>query len=515
MASLDDDELAPIVQQKLQEIHAWLDRTQQWYLHPAPTSSVPSAFAQPPMPHEYSQPQPQVPYPAKTQERPKQNPFANTDPSKIVEFKPMGLQLPTPTSPQSRESFAGVPNEEPAASTIESAQDNIALETSVDWTNPSNGGGWANPESNPDTIFWGEQLEEDTEGNGLTARFDWAEDTERTFPIPQPSEDINTAWPAPEASMQEPAAEITKDMVDDWVADNALVGGSWSVEDNASGWDDPPKVAESAGDIGWGFTPSNATRDTNGANEDDWNTIPSKQKKSKPVAKKSPPLTPKPKDRDIWPRKGPVEKDRKAWGRGGKEEEFGWSTGARNNAKKGKKGDKPPPAPATKPFANTNTKVRPAKEKRQDQATGPKDAFTFNRVTSSSSSVATLQDTRKDQDEDPDLDSLPELPPELKAKNYPPEFEITLRQAVVPKVKIPDRPSVAPLPENTNIDKGMNWVNGKLKTVRNTDTPKGFSERKVQMDDTNGWHPALVKRSNGKASPPNEDKIERWPKLGQ
>ena len=424
----------------------------------------------------------------------------------------MGLQLPTPTSPQSRENFASVPSEEPAASTIESAQDNMAIETCVDWTNP---------ESNSDNIGWGDQLE-DTEGDGLTGRFDWAEDTERTFPIPQPSGDINTAWTTsewgqesprtPEASEQEPAAEITKNMVDDWMAENPLSGGSWSVEDTASGWDDPPKVAKPAGDTSWGITPSNATWDTKGANENDWNSVPSKQKQMKALAKKSPPLTPKPKDRDNWPRKGPVEKDRKAWGKGGKEEEFGWSTGARNNIKKGKKGDKPPPAPAAKPFANTSTKVRPAKEK---QATGPKHAFTFNRVTSSSSSVATPQDTRKHQDEDPDLDSLPELPPDLKAKNYPPEFEMTLRQAVVPKIKLPDLPSVAPLPESTNIDKGMNWVNGKLKTVQNTDTPKGFSERKVQMDDTNGWHPALVKRSNGKASPPKEDKTERWPKLGE
>ena len=426
----------------------------------------------------------------------------------------MGIQLLTPTSPQNRESFAGVPSEEPAASTIESTQYNTALETSVDWTNPLNGGGWTNPESNPATIVWGEQLEEDPEGNGLTEKFDWAEDTERTFPIPQPNGDIDTAWPTPEASKQEPAAEITKDMADEWMADNPLVGGSWSVENTASGWDDPPKVAEPAGDICWGITPSKATRDTNGANEDDWNTVPSKQNKLKPVAKKSPPLTPKPKDRDNWPRKGPVEKDRKAWGRG-KEEEFGWSTGARNGVKKGKKGDKPPPTHVAKPFANTSTKIRPAKEKRQDQAPGPKDAFTFNRVTSSSSSVVTLQDTRNHQDEEPDLDSLPELPPDLKAENYPPEFEMVLRQAVVPKCNIPDLPSVAPLPENTDIDKGMNWVNGKVKTVRNTDTPKGFSERKVQMDDTNGWHPALVKRSNGKASPPNEDKTERWPKLGK
>ena len=363
------------------------------------------------------------------------------------------------------------------------------LETSADWTNPSNGGGWTTPESNPDTNVWGKQLEEHTKGNGLTARFDWAEDTERTFPISQLSGDINTAWPTPkwgrespripEASKQEPASEVVKDMVDDWMADNPISDGSRSVEDTASGWDDPSKVAEPAG----GITPSDAMRDTNDANENAWNTVPSQQQKLKPVAKKFQSLTPTPSDKDNWPRKGPMEKDWKVWGRGGKEEGPIGSTGARNSVKKGKKGDKPPPTPAANLFANTSTKIRPAKEKRQDQATGPKDAFTFNRVTSSLSSVVTTQDTRNHQDEEPDLDSLPELPPDLQVKNYPPEFEMALRQAVVPKFKIP---SIAPLPENTDIDKGMNWVNGKLKTVRNTDTPKGFSERKVQVDDTNG-----------------------------
>ncbi len=460
----------------------------------------------------YGYPQPQVPYPAKTQEPPKKSiSFANTDPSKVVEFKPKGLQLLTPTSPQSRESFASVP-EEPSASTIESAQDNAAFGTSADWTNLDSGDWRITPESNPGTNTWGKPPEEHNEENGLTAKFDWAEDVERTFPI-------DAAWPTsewdrespgtPEASKQQPAAQITKDIVDEWVAENTLGGGGWFVGDTASGWDDPP-----TGDDCWGIPPSNATRDTNGANENDWNTVPLKGKKVNPVAKKFPP-TPKPKDKDHRPHKGPVEKDRKASWRGGKEEELIWSTTAWNNTKKGKKGDKPPPTPAAKPFANTSTKMRPAKEKRRDQATGPKDVFTVNRVTPSSSSAATPQNTRKDQDEDPDPDSLPELPPDLKAKNYPPEFEMTLRQGIVPKCKMPDRPSVALLPENTNIDKGMNWVNNKFKTVRNMDTPKGFSERKVQMEETNGWHPTIVKRSNSRASPPTEIKVESWPKLGK
>ena len=105
-----------------------------------------------------------------------------------------------------------------------------------------------------------------------------------------------------------------------------------------------------------------------------------------------------------------MEKDREAWGRGRKEEGPIRSTGARNGVEKGKKGDKPPETPAANPFANTNTKIRPAKEERQDLVTGPRGAFTFNRVTSSSSSVVTLQDTRNHQDEEPDLDSLPETP---------------------------------------------------------------------------------------------------------
>ena len=515
MASLDDDELAPIVQEKLQGIQSWLSRTQQWYLHPAPPSRVPFAFTQPPTPYEYSQPQ--APYPAKAQEQPNQSTsFANTDPSKVVEFKPKGLQLLTPTSPQSREGFASGPSEEPAASTTESAQDNAAFGTSADWTNLENRDGRITPKTNPGTNTWGEPLEGHPEENELTAKFDWAEDVERTFP--------GAAWPTsewdqevpgtPEASKQKPAAEIPKDIVDDWVATNTLGGGSWFVEDTASGWDDPPKVAEPTGDNSWGITPINATRDANGANESDWNTVPLKGKKLNSVAKKSPPLTPKPKDKDHRPHKGPVEKDRKTSWRSGKEEGLNGSTAAWNGFKKGKKGDKPLPAPAAKPFANPSTKVRPAKEKRRDQATGPKDLFTVNRVTPSSSSATTPQNTRKDQDEDPDPDSLPELPPELKAKNFPPDFEKTLRQAVVPKRKMPDQPSVALLPDLANIDKGMTWVNGGIKTEQNMDTPKSFSERKVQVDETNGWHPSLVKRSSSKASPPTENKVERWPKLG-
>ena len=516
MASLDDEELAPIVQEKLQEIQSWLSRTQQWYLHPAPPPCAPFAFAQPPMPYGFSQPQ--APYPAKTQEQPKQTmSFANTDPSKVVEFKPKGLQLPTPTSPQSRESFASVPIEEPPASTMESAQDTAVSWTSADWTNLENGDGRITPKSTPGTNTWGEPLEEHTEENGPAAKFDWAEDVERTIPI-------DAAWPTsewdqespgtPEASKQKPAAEIPKETVDHWVAENALGGGSWFVEDTASGWDDPPKVAEPKRDYFWGTTPSNATRDANDANENDWSTAPLKGKKLNSVPKKSPPLTPKPKDKDHKPHKGPVEKDRKTSWRSGKEEGLNGSTAAWSGFKKGKKGDKPLPTPAAKPFANPSTKMRPAKEKRRDQATGPKDVFTVNRVTPSPSSATTPQNTRKDEDEDPDPDSLPELPPDLKAKNYPPEFENTLRQAVVPKRKMPDRPSVALLPDLANIDKGMNWVNGNIKTERNVDTPKDFAERKVQVDETNGWHPSLVKRSNSKTSPPTENKVERWPKLG-
>ena len=71
------------------------------------------------------------------------------------------------------------------------------------------------------------------------------------------------------------------------MAENPISGGGRSVEDTASDWDDPPKVAEPAGDICCGITPSNAMRDTDGANENDWNTVPSQQQKLKPVAKKS------------------------------------------------------------------------------------------------------------------------------------------------------------------------------------------------------------------------------------
>lgn len=526
-----DEELNPIVQEKLQEIQSWINRTYQWFPSPAP----------PPMPDGYCQPQ--APYPAKIQEGPKQSTstFANTDPSKVVEFKPKGLQLLTPTSPQSRESFAGAPDEDAAVSTIESTQDNAAFETTVDWTSHltdlSNGDGWITPESNPGTNTGDKQLENHIEGNESTTKFDWAEDADATLPIyplnlsppTRPTVDTekgkgkavtgNTAEPisqwdwespsTPEASKQEPAAEITKDIADNWMAENGLSSGSWDVgiESTANGWDDPPKVAEPTGGIS--FPPRNGTQDSNGTNKNDWDnwgTVPLKGQKSKPVAKKEQerPLkfTPKPKDKDNRFHKGQVERDRKDLGRGGKEKVNSWKGIAGNGVTQGKKGYKPPPTPA-KPFAKIGTKIEPAKEKRRDQATDPKDAFTFKRTT------ATLQGTMKDQDEGPDL---PPLPDAIKAKGYPPEFEENLRQAVVPKCRMPDRPSVAPLPENTNSDKGMNWVNSTPRPVWNMDTPKDFSERKVRVDETNetnGW----VKRSNSKTSP-TESKVENWPKLG-
>jgi hypothetical protein len=564
VATLDDDELASIVQQKLQEIQSWVNRTQQWSLSPVPESSAPFAFAQPPV--SYGHYQPQASYPAKPQEQAKQSTssFANTDPSKVVEFKPRGLQLLTPTSPQSQECFASAPNEKPDADVMESVQDNAAFETTAGWTNLSNGDGWITPESNPGTNTKDKQPEEYTQGNESTVKFDWAEDVDRTFPISPLSWDIspptrptidtekgkgkvvtgnvaeqtsewdwdaggwdstnNIGWgepktaSEPEAGKEEP--EVTKDMTEAWTAEFGISGGSWSAgtgntaDGCADGWDDPPKVAGPTGDISWGITSSNETWDTKGANESDWNTIPLKGKKSKSAAKKekekplnSPPLTPKPKDKGNGFHKGQVEKDRNAWGKGWKEEE---STTRWNSGKKGKKGGKPPPTP---PPAKSRaiTKTVPAKEKR----TGPKEVFSFNLVTPPSSSAAPPQDTRGHEEGEPDLDSLPELPPSLKAEGYPLEIEKILRQAVVPKGNLPDRPSVAPLPKNADIDKGENWVNGTLDTGWNTDTPKDFSERKVQMDETSGWHPARVKRSNSKASPQMANKVESWPKLGK
>ena len=539
VASLDDDELEPVVQQKLQEIQSWFNRTSQWLASPAPISPVPFALAQPPVPYGYSQPQ--APYPAKIQEQPKSS-FANTDPNKVVEFVPKGLQLPTPTSPQSRESLASVPNEDPAASTIDSVQDSAVFESTASWTdhgtNLSNDG-WITPESNPGTNTGDKQPEEPTEGNESTAKFDWAEEADRFLPISPLSWNTsppthltvdtkkgkgqamtgNTAeptsqwdWEYPstsDASKQEPAADITEDIADSWMAEHGLSGGSWFVgtDSTANGWDDPPKVAEPAGDICLDIPPSSEARGANGANEDDWNTVPLKGKmwkKEKEKPFKSPPFTPKPKYKDNGYNKGPVERDWRAPRRGGKEE---GNTATWNSAKQGKKGDKPPPTPATKPFANNSTKNGPAKEKRRDQATGPKDVFTYKR---SSSSTATLQSTMKHQDEDPDLSELPELPPDLKAQDYPIDFQNTLRQAIVTKCKMPDRPSVAPLPESTNSDEGMNWVNGKHSAGRNIHTPKDFSERKVQMDETTGW----VKRSKSKTSPTG-NKVENWPKLGK
>jgi len=509
-----DDELEPIVQQKLQEIQSWLDRTQQRSLSPAPASSIPVALAPPPMANgDY---QPQAAYTPNIQSS-----FANLDPSKVVEFKPRGLQLLTPTSPQSQEIFASAPNEEPAASTIEPVQDNAAFETAVDWGTVWNGDGWSTPRSNPGANAEDRQPEESTEGNQSTAKFDWAEDAERTLSVSPLIRNISLpTHPTVEGkamignAAEEPVTEIVEEVIDAWTAEYSLSGGGWSAgpEDTANGWDDPPKVAEPTGDISWDIPPSNEKWDSKGANENDWGTVPWKGKKSKSLVKKTnpktlktPPLTPKPKDKDNGFHKGTVEKDRKTWGKGWKEERLVESTNPWNGGKKGKNGGKPSSTPpAVKPFG-------PAKEKCRD--IGPKDAFTFNRVTPFSSSAAP-QSTRN-HEEEPDLDSLPELPPDLKAKGYPPEFQKVLRQAIVPKCKMPDRPSVAPLPEDTNNDKGMNWVNGTLEPGWNMDTPKEFSERKVQTDETNGWHPVLVKRSKSKTSPPTVNKVETWPKLGK
>jgi hypothetical protein len=526
VATLDDEELKPIVQQKLQEIQSWFNRTHQWFPSAEPISSVPIAFVPPPVPYGYSQPQ--TPYPAEFQEQPKQSTssFANTDPSKVAEFKPKGLpglQLLTPTSPQSRESFASAPNEDPVASAIDSAQGTAAFETTASWTvcqtNLSNGDGWITPESNLGINTEDKQPEEPTEGNESTSKFDWAEDADRTLSISP----LNTTEPTSEwdweASKQEPAPEVTEDIANGWIAEHGLSGGgSWFVgtESTASGWDDPPKVAEPTGDMCSSISPSNETWGANGANENHWNTVPSKGKQVTSVAKKekekpfnSPPLTPKPKYKDNRFHKGPLEKD---W-RGGKEEGLTRTT-AWNSAKKGKKGDKPPPTHAAKPFANPSTKFGPAKEKRRDQATGPKDAFIYKRTTWPSSSATTLRSATEDQVEGPGPTPLPDLPADLKVEGYPADFITTLRQGVVPKVKVPGLPSIAAVPESTNSDVGMNWVNGKHRMELNTDTPKDFSERKVQMDETNGWHPDLVKRSKSKTSP-TEEKVNDWPKLGK
>ena len=544
VATLDDNELTLVVQQKLQEIESWNTRTRQWFLSPSPVSPAPVEFAPSPAPYAHDQQQP--PYPAQRQEHSGHNAssFANMDPSKVVEFKPRGLQLPTPTSPKSQESLYNAPNEDPAASPVGSAQDNAAFEVTAGWANVSNGDGSLTPESNPGTNTEGKKLEEYTEGNELNARIDWADDADQNLPIcplnwndTPPTVDtqkgkgkaVTTEWDwepsgpgGPkatgelEASKEEPVVEITKDAEDAWTAEYGLGGGgSWFVgtDNAANGWDDPPKVAKPTGDTYWGTPPGNDERDTAGAN---WNTVPSKGKKStkwgaQEKSSKFPPLTPKPKYKDNGFHKGPAEKDRKASGKGGWREEV-----PRDGGKKGKKGGKSSPTlPAAKPSVTTNTKFGSTNSKGRGQAAGPKDAFTFTRITAS---AATPQSTRIDKEEDilePDPDSLPELPPDLKDVGYSPEMEKILRQAIVPKSKMPSRPSVAPIPENTTNDKGTSWVNGTLPTGY---PPKTFPERKgFQMDEESGWHHARVKRSNSKASSSTatENKEEDWPALGK
>ena len=402
--------------------------------------------------------------------------FANTDPTKVVEFKPRGLQLPTPTSPKGQESIA-----EP------------------------------NPGANTEGV---EHAEEHAEGSESNAKLDWAEDAERTLPIcrnqtptpsggemvaeevPEPTsewdpEGWGRGWGEPEARKEEPAAEITEATVGAWTEEFGLAEGGWGTENAASNWDDPPKPAEND----WGVVSSKSK-----------NSKSSKKEKERP--QKAPPVTSKPRSHDNGFRKGPVDKDRKGWGKGWKDEGL-W------DGKKGKKGGNFSPATSTaKPYSRTDTKSGPTKEKCRDQGAGPKDAFTFNRVAPSSSTAATPQGT-KDQDGDVlDPDPLPELPPSVK--DCPPELEDVLRRAVVTKSKMPGRPSVAALPESTISDKGMSWVNGGTSEATwDVDTPKVFSERKVQMDETNGWHPAYVKRSNSKASLQSGNQEESWPKLGK
>lgn len=436
--------------------------------------------------------------------------FANTDPSKVVEFKPRGLQLPTPTSPKSLESLSNAPNEDPAAFPIEPAQDNTAFEATAGWEN----GGWVTPESNPCTNTENKKLEESAEGKESKAKLDWAEDADRNLPIYPLS---TGGWDEPKATgeieaSEEKHVEVTKDQVDAWAAENG-----WSME-TTNGWDDPPKVAKPTGDIHLDTHPGNAKLDTKYANENDWNTIP-KGKKSKWATEKSlksPPLTPKPRNRDSGFHKGPAEKDQKTWRKGWETEGLAKSTTPLEGSKKGKKGGKSSPTlPAAKPSAITNTKFGPTKEK--VQAAGSKDAFTFNRITPS---PATPQGTRTEEEDilRPDPDSLPALPPDLKDAGYSPEMELKLRQAVVSRRKMPNQPSVAPLLENTTNDKGTSWVNGTLETGWNTDPSKVFSERKVdQMNEENGWHRVPVKRSDSKASssPATEGKMEDWPKLGK
>jgi len=182
--------------------------------------------------------------------------------------------------------------------------------------------------------------------------------------------------------------------------------------------------------------------------------------------------------------------------------------------KNGKKGDKP----SFKSSAITSTKFGSTKGKGRDQVAAPKDPFTFTRI---SQSTATPQSTQIEQEEDilkPDPKSLPELPPGLKCEGYSTEMEMKLRQAVVITGKMPNRPSIAAIPENTPNDPGMGWVNNTLAEGCNMDPRKVFSECKVvPTDEENGWHPARVQRSNSKASSSTatEKKKGDWPKLGK
>lgn len=541
VSTLDDDELVLIVQRKLQEIQSWNTRTQQWFLSPAPASPPPFGFV--PSPAPYGHP---LPYSTKEQEHAKNtSSFANTDPSKVVEFRPRGLQLPTPTSPKNQESLYNAPNEDPAVYPVESTQGNAAT---AGWENVSNGDGWFTPESNPGINTKDKKLEEYAEGKESEAKLDWAEDADRYLPISplswndapptvglqkgkgkavtekaaKPTAEWDSEPPGGYCSWDEPNAiaeseaneekpvEVTKDMTDAWTAE---YGWSMGTDDAATGWDNPPKVSY------WDTPPGNEKCDAGGANEDNWNPVHSKGKKasaSKEKSPRSPPPTPKPKNKDKGFYKGPAEKDRKTWGNGWKEEGIIKSTTPWDGNKKGKKGGKPLPKLTTaKPAAITDKKIGPMKEKGWGQAAGPKDAFTFNRITSS---AATPQITKSDQEEDilkPDPDSLPELPPDLKDAGYSPEMEMKLRQAVVPKRKMPNRPSVAPLPENTTSDKGTSWVNGTLETGWNTEPLMAISKHKdVQKNDTNGWDSARVKHK-ASSSTATEDKMKDWPKLGE
>jgi len=355
-------------------------------------------------------------------------------------------------------------------------QDDAAFEATTGSANLASGDGWITSEFNPGS----------EQGKEATVKFDWAEDAEKNLPISP-------------VTKEEPAAEVTKDMLDAWTAEHGLGGGTWGTDNTANGldgWEDPPKVTEPTRDVSWDITTSDNKWGSKTHN-DDWNTVTPKGKQSKSAAKKEKGkekyFASPPKDKENGFHKGPAEKDRKVWGKGWKEE------GLIGN-RKGKKGGKsaptpPPPPPPAKPCASTSTKFGPAKEK---QAAGPKTAFTFNRIEPAPAATPLSTKKRWDEDGEPDPDSFPELPPGVKDK-VPVELQNILRQAVVPKGKMLAQPSVAPLPENTLGDKGMHWVNGTLDTV---DTPKVFSEHKAQTND--------AKQSSGKASPNMGD----WPELG-